>query len=414
VTTTVPPSSSTMVPESRVVRFESQCVLIPEPQAQSLIHKLGKSLALPLRKRSPEVELDSRGRIIEERFGRRGGVYSPKHARTPPSPAREDPPLVSCLVHHDGPSSPIMPSPVSGFNRPPIPRRRASLPTPAQVDVVTIPLRPCCVNCETVWEESQKEGDQWKERFTRGARRRRSLSSDTRPAIHHRHGSLDSTHSFGHSPVLTIKVDEVDKRRSSGDSHPVVFDPASPIDLSPDRERRYASDSAVPSCLTTIGRVRTPIPEDDEDQLFPLPLNKRSPSTSPAPSPSGSSSSLHATGQRTSPSSSRELVSPQRTRVPSPIKSDRLTSPPPPSLITKSFSSPLPVKNLSRTVGSGLPSGGSFLDSESILGPSIARDTRVSPKKSKLWPTGVSIKAAGAGILKGVSSINVGPGTPLA
>lgn len=79
VTTTVYPSSSTMVAESRAVRFESQCVLIPEPQAQSLIHKLGKSLALPLRKRSPEVEFDPHGRAIEERFGRRGGGgYSPK------------------------------------------------------------------------------------------------------------------------------------------------------------------------------------------------------------------------------------------------------------------------------------------------------------------------------------------------
>ena len=320
-----------------------------------------------------------------------------------PSPVKSDPPLVSCLVNHDGPSSPIPSSPVLGYNRSRIPRRRSSLPTPARVDVVTIPLRPCCVGCETVWEESQKEGDQWKEKFTRGARRRRSLSSDTRPVVHHRHGSLDSTHSFGHSPVLTIKVDEVDKRRSSGDFHPMIIDPASPIDLSPDKERRYASDSAVPSSLTTIGRVRTPIPEDDEDQLFPLPHNKRSPSTSPVPSPSGSSSSLHVTGQKSCPSSSKEIVPPR--------KSNSLTLPPPPSPITKSFSSPLPSKNLSRS----LPSDGSYLDSESILGPSIVRDTRVSPKKSKLWSTGVSItKAAGAGILKGVSSINVGPGTPLA
>lgn len=328
-----------------------------------------------------------------------------------PSPARDGAALVSCLVQHDGPSSPIPPSPTAGFNRPRIPRRRASLPTPPRVDVVTIPLRPCCVGCETVWEESQKEGDQWKEKFTRGARRRRSLSSDTRPVLHHRHGSLDSTHSFTHPPVLTIKVDEVDKRRSSGESRPFIVEPTSPIDLPSDKERRHASDSSVPSSLTTVGRVRTPIPEDDEDQLFPLPLNRRSPSASPTPSPSGSSSSLHATSQKTSPSGSRELI-PQRRRVPSPTKFDRPTSPPPPSPMTKSFSSPLPTKTLSRSMGSGLQRGGS-LDSDSILGPSIVRDTRLSPKKSKLWSTGVSItKAAGAGILKGVSSINVGPGTP--
>ena len=337
----------------------------------------------------------------------------PRHSRMSPSPARDGTTLVSCLVNHDGPSSPTIPSsPTSGFNRPRMPRRRASLPTPAQVDVVTIPLRPCCLNCETVWEESRKEGDQWKEKFTRGARRRRSLSSDTRPVLHHRHGSLDSTHSCSsHPPVLTIRVDEVDKRRSSGDSRSVIVDPTSPIDLPlPDKERRHASDSAVPSCLTTVGRARTPIPEDDEDQLFPLPLNKRSPSASPTPSPSGSSSSLHVTGQKTPPSNSKELIAqPQRRRIPSPTTPGRPKSPPPPSPITKSFSSPLPLKSLSRSIG------GAHVDSDSILGPSIVRDTRISPKKSKLWSTGVSItKAAGAGILKGVSSINVGPGTPLA
>jgi len=320
--------------------------------------------------------------------------------------------LVPCLVNHDGPSSPISSSPISGFNRPPIPTRRASLPTPARVDVVTIPLRPCCVDCETVWEESQKEGEQWKEKFTRGARRRRNSSTDKRPAILHRHSSLDSAHSFVHAPTLTIRVDEVDQRRSSGDSRPVLVDPTSPIDP-PDTERRHASDSSVPSCLTTIGRVRTPIPEDDEDQLFPLPLNKRSPSSSPIPSPSGSSSSLHVTGQKPSPSSSRESI-PQRSRIPTPTKSSRPMLPPPPSPIKKSFSAPLPSKSLSRSVGNGLPSNRPYLDSESILGPSITRDTRISPKKSKLWSTGVSItKAAGAGLLKGVSSINVGPGTPL-
>jgi len=404
VTTTLSPSSSMMAADSRAVRFESQCELIPEPQAQSLIRKLGKSFTFPLLKpRSPEVEPDPRARTIEERFGERGSGLSPKRSRVSPSPARDDPPLVPCIVNHDSPSSPVASSSTSGFSR--IPRRRASLPTPSsRADVVTIPLRPCCVACEPIWEESQKEGDQWKEKFTRGARRRRSLSSEARPIVHHRHGSFDSTHSFGHSPALTIKVDEVDKRRCSGEGRPVVVDPGSPIDLPADPERRHASDSLVPSSLSTMGRVKTPIPEDDEDQLFPLP--KRSPSTSPVPSPSGSSSSLHDRGRKTSPSSSRESI-PQRNRVPSPTKSDRLTSPPPPSPITKSFSVPLPPKNLSRSVPPDKP----YLDSETILGPSITRSTTLSPKRSKIWSTGVSI---GAGILKGVSGMSVGPGSPLA
>jgi len=77
-TTLYPSSSSTTTADSRAVRFESQCVLIPEPQAESLIHKLGKSFVLPLWKRSPEAELDTRARIIEERFGGRSGGRSPK------------------------------------------------------------------------------------------------------------------------------------------------------------------------------------------------------------------------------------------------------------------------------------------------------------------------------------------------
>ena len=197
----------------------------------------------------------------------------------------------------------------------------------------------------------------------------------------------------------------MDKRRCSGEDRPVVVDPESPIDLPVDSERRHASDSSVPSCLTTIGRVKTSIPEDDEDQLFPLPLNRRSPSASPIPSPSGSSSSLNVKGRETPASSSRESI-PQRNRVPSPTKSDRLTSPPLSSPITKSFSVPLPPKNLSRTA----PSDKSYLDSETILGPSITRNV-ISPKRSKIWSAGVSI---GAGILKGVSGMSVGPGSPLA
>lgn len=334
-----------------------------------------------------------------------------RSSRTSHSPAVDDTPLVPCIVNHDGASPSLPSSPTSGFNRPSIPKRRSSLPTPPRADIITIPLRPCCVDCETIWEESQKEGEQWKEKFTRGARRLRSLSPNNRSAVHRRHGSLDSTHSFGHPPVLTIKVDEVDKRKSFGDSRPLVMESTGPIDLSTEAERRHASDSSVPSNLSTTGRVRTSPPEDEEDQLFPLPLNKRSPSASPAPSPTGSSSSLHVTGMKNSPSSSRESIS-QRTRIPGPVKSDRLTLPPPPSPISKSFSAPLPSKSLSLSARSELPSDKSYLNSESVLGPSITRETRIAPKRSKIWSTGVSItKAAGAGLLKGVSSISPAPGT---
>ena len=335
-------------------------------------------------------------------------VYS-RPSRSSTSPATHDFPLIPCIVNHE-PCSPSSPSsPISGFYRPSIPRRRASLPTQPRADLVTIPLRPCCVDCETIWEESQKEGEQYKEKFTKGAKRLRSLSPSNRRGVHRRHGSLDSNHSFGHTPALTIKVDEVDRRKSYDDGRPSLIDSPNPIDLSTDTERRHASDSSVPSSLTTTRGVKTSLPEDDEDQLFPLPLNRRSPGASPSPSPTGSWTSLHVTGSKNSPSSSRESI-PQRTRIPTPTKSDHLTSPPPPSPISKSFSAPLPAKSLSLSVRNGLPSDGAYLNSDSVLGPSIAREPRITPKRSKIWSTGVSFtKAAGVGLLKGVSSISSGP-----
>ena len=79
VTTTVHLPSSTMAADSRAVRFESKCVLIPEPQGQSLIRKLGKTFTFPLLKpRSPEVEFDPRARTLEERFSERGSGLSPR------------------------------------------------------------------------------------------------------------------------------------------------------------------------------------------------------------------------------------------------------------------------------------------------------------------------------------------------
>ncbi|KAF8993666.1 hypothetical protein BDQ17DRAFT_1431518 [Cyathus striatus] len=43
---------------------------------------------------------------------------------------------------------------------------------------LTIPLHACCPNCEHITKECLKEGKQWQEKFTKGARRRRSASLD--------------------------------------------------------------------------------------------------------------------------------------------------------------------------------------------------------------------------------------------
>ncbi len=48
--------------------------------------------------------------------------------------------------------------------------------------MATVPLRACCSNCFHAAEQSLQEGDQWKEKFTRGARRLRRASVDYSPS----------------------------------------------------------------------------------------------------------------------------------------------------------------------------------------------------------------------------------------
>ncbi|EEB97591.1 hypothetical protein MPER_03057 [Moniliophthora perniciosa FA553] len=42
--------------------------------------------------------------------------------------------------------------------------------------VATVPLRACCLDCFHITEECSRTGDQWEERFSKGARRRRGSS----------------------------------------------------------------------------------------------------------------------------------------------------------------------------------------------------------------------------------------------
>ncbi|KAJ3555147.1 hypothetical protein NP233_g12277 [Leucocoprinus birnbaumii] len=91
---------------------------------------------------------------------------------------------------------------------------------------LTIPLRTCCPDCFRITDQCLKEGSSWQEKFTRGARRRRSASLDSTPS-----GGVGGAISVGQKgafvpgsfddrmlpPTLSITVDEVDKRRRSHD-----------------------------------------------------------------------------------------------------------------------------------------------------------------------------------------------------
>ncbi|KAG6817291.1 hypothetical protein H0H87_010633 [Tephrocybe sp. NHM501043] len=286
----------------RVVRFDSECVLIPEPSKRS---KPMKTYSLPLwKKRSTDAEVDA----------------ASSSSRSPPSPE------VTHVVFK-------------------VPIPRASLPlttcTIPKQDALTVPLRPCCAACVSITEESFNEGDEWQEKFSRGARRRRSASLDNGDNF-----SLDATrsiHSAGFGALsaqmdfspgtryktsaFALTVDEVDRRRKSQeftDEDVMRFRSASPRSSAvfhsptghaaasyPLTYRAADKDASTSSTSSSISATSdldvpprrpksSPIQEEDEDQLFPLPSPRRTPNGSPAssvvpspsPSPSASTSCL--------------------------------------------------------------------------------------------------------------------------
>ncbi|KAG6854193.1 hypothetical protein C0991_009506 [Blastosporella zonata] len=237
----------------------------------------------------------------------------------------------------------------------PKPMRRTSLPLttcsiPKQ-DALTVPLRQCCADCVTVTEESFKEGDEWQEKFSRGARRRRSASLDNgfgidaaHPvSVHHPGGFADqadlSPGTRYKSSPFALTVDEVDKRRKSQEfteedlmrfrsssprSSPVFHTPtgyAAPsyslAYRAPEKDTSISSTSSSISATSEIDvpprRIKSsPIQEEDEDQLFPLPSPRRSPNASPAssvlPSPNASTSCLTPPGNGLKSASDEVLV----------------------------------------------------------------------------------------------------------
>ncbi|KZT24650.1 hypothetical protein NEOLEDRAFT_1134687 [Neolentinus lepideus HHB14362 ss-1] len=268
----------------RTVRFGQECVLIPEPASKSRRPRLVmKSYSLPLWNRKSgsgsavsdsEVDSNEDGLFLRvtvpKIITRSSSFIRDRSDEAPPSP------LQSCLVRHE-----------PGLPRSPRLIRQCTAPLPARPDLMTIPLRSCCPDCYPVTEESLKEGAEWKERFSRGARRRRnsSVSSDegslTRYGESVRHGSL-------HGRVLS--VDEVDKRRRSSESGGVHKrgrgrDPA--VSLNDERSRISRSPSSPDLGTNTASPPRSsPIMEENEDELFPLPSPRRSPQDSPTASTS--------------------------------------------------------------------------------------------------------------------------------
>ncbi|KZT09052.1 uncharacterized protein LAESUDRAFT_757220 [Laetiporus sulphureus 93-53] len=186
------------------VRFDADCVLIPDPSPVSRMPRLvTKSYSVPLwRKRGQDPSSVSDSELDREDEHVVLKVSVPSIAIKSRSPSRSEAaqqPLVPCIVYHDHDCHPVC---ARGH------RRQASLPSTPRLDVVTVPLRPCCPNCYHITEECLREGSAWEEKFTRGARRLRASSADARPA-HSSQTLFDTIPGFD----SIIAVDEVDKRR---------------------------------------------------------------------------------------------------------------------------------------------------------------------------------------------------------
>ncbi|KAF5376878.1 hypothetical protein D9615_007247 [Tricholomella constricta] len=343
-------STSDFDGNSRMVRFDSECILIPERARR----KTSKTYTLPLwKKRSSDSEgeattTSSRATLSPEethvvfkvpipRFITRSPSRGRSTSTSPPTPK----PLSPCLVNRT-PSS--LPSSAIAKSV-----RRTSLPIstsskPKDDTALTVPLRACCVDCVPITEESLKEGEEWQEKFTRGARRRRSASLDNGDTSGRGSSSASGAghvHTVGFAAVaanaleadigpgsharyrqsaFAITVDEVDKRRKSQEyteeellrfrspsssprATPVFHSPNGPYSaasyLTHRPLQKEGSTSSTSSSISASSELSTqdipprrpkssPIQEEDEDQLFPLPSPRRTPSNSPSPSANGS------------------------------------------------------------------------------------------------------------------------------
>ncbi|KAG7449135.1 uncharacterized protein BT62DRAFT_1073660 [Guyanagaster necrorhizus] len=182
-------ASSSATNSERNVRFDDECVLIPQCPFRKPGLLVTKSYILPWwkRKASPhnrgdgtkesnDISLPDDKEHITLRIPLPSFLTKP--SRSPHCTHTE--PLSPCLVHRERRSASTNSSPTIHHTIPTALTRTASLPMTDHTGkpVATVPLRACCPNCFHTTEQSLQEGDQWKEKFTRGARRLRRASVD--------------------------------------------------------------------------------------------------------------------------------------------------------------------------------------------------------------------------------------------
>ncbi|KAI1789169.1 hypothetical protein LXA43DRAFT_1022164 [Ganoderma leucocontextum] len=200
------PSHSTDSPRSPKVRFDHDCVVIPDPVPASRLPRLvTKSYSLPLwkRKRDPSQVSESEDEPSEDHVVFKVSVPSITTKARSPSREPAHAPLVPCLIHPHPSSST---SPIRR-GRP----RRASLPQPMATEAVTVPLRSCCAQCYSSIDKCISEGEHWQVHFSRGALRRRKSVPDAHSPSRTRHSLRDAMPGFD----AIVAVDEIDRRHKS-------------------------------------------------------------------------------------------------------------------------------------------------------------------------------------------------------
>ncbi|KAF5355914.1 hypothetical protein D9756_004374 [Leucocoprinus leucothites] len=369
-------SSTSSENDGRMVRFDNECVLIPEYTSRKGPRVVTKSYSLPLWKRRGAAVSDSEGTddpssstsapLLSSSPDETHVVLRvpiPSIVRRPsrsPNPSRGASarslsmsptiPLTPCLVQRV-PSSPASETRSTSFLQ--SPSRRTPHPVyQRRQDDQTVPLRACCPDCFRITDQSSKEGSTWQEKFTKGARRRRSASLDSASssgaigvgsAISA--GGMKGAFTPGSfddrmpPPTLSITVDEVDKRRRSQESTSAAanaeddsegtrsgssFSRSTTLNR---HDRDHFADSLLSDSSSDLSQSHTqllsqrkasPIAEEDESELFPLP--------SPRRSPTGSSGSSPRLSPRTSPRTSPG-VSPKPSPGPSPNTSSSCLHP---------------------------------------------------------------------------------------
>ncbi|KAH9005878.1 hypothetical protein EDB86DRAFT_2876852 [Lactarius hatsudake] len=349
--------------ECRGVRFDDECILIPDPQPRSRMPRLLINPFTFKRRHSQDS-------------------YSPTsyHCDAPPSPTSTFPrPALSRKSSlNEGP--PLSPPPIHRHaSLPPTPTtsarpRAPSLPPlqRSERDRVTIPLRPCCPDCFSATERATLLGEKWTEKFSRAARRRRSASADNYSCPPHVHSGNQATIQW------SSNITE--------DSAPAAFHPILVVDEADHKASPVTKPSPAPDgeqeltdALNAIDRLSV---QDPEDGILPPLLTRQKPWLSPIPSNNASlddvsrePSTVAAEGVGDLPLYLPVQVSPP----PSPLPQT------PPSVYSSPVASP--------KISSPSPS-----ERES---PRIGSSFRI--------PKGASLVRAGADILRGVSVIGTSP-----